>query len=193
MVQAVDTGDFHVEPNELDASYRLADYVFIVCILAFGGAAFFSRDRAGGFLYDDVYYAIAQVPCWSADLRIAGRPETTQPPGSIGNPRFVVLAGSCTRAVFLGAMAVFEMLGCSWPVMNCFGAMHRERGWRDMSVADVFFAFISRWLLSGFPPVFRSVCDMTRSAGGSKAGQSGQLRASNSVGVLSFPCCSQPH
>jgi hypothetical protein len=54
MVQSVDTGDFHAELNEVDTSYRPVDYVFTACILALGALAFFSRDRASGFLYDDV-------------------------------------------------------------------------------------------------------------------------------------------
>ena len=161
MVQAVDTGDFHVEPNELDASYRLADYVFIVCILALGALAFFSRDRAGGFLYDDVYYAdCARSLLERGFYGIAGRPETTQPPGVSAILALLCLAGGCTRAVFLGAMAVFEMLG----FLACYELLRRNAP-RAVAGAtclllmssSLYFALATQWISTCFPFLFATM------------------------------------
>ena len=42
------------QPEQRDTSYRLADFLIIVCILILGALASVSRDRASDFLYDDV-------------------------------------------------------------------------------------------------------------------------------------------
>jgi len=99
------------KPNELDASYRLADYVFIVCILALGRWHFSRAIEPVVSCTTMSTMPIAPGLCWSADF--TALPAARKPPAarSIGNPRFVVPRGSCTRAVFLGAMAGFRDAG----------------------------------------------------------------------------------
>ncbi len=122
MVRTADDGVFHGETvpiadsqsqlKEKNPSYSLVDFLVIASILAFGALAFFSRDRASDFLYDDVYYAdCARSLLERGFYGIADRPETTQPPGVSAILALLCLAGGCTRAVFLSAMAVFEALG----------------------------------------------------------------------------------
>src|SRR5260370_41420202 len=161
MAQSVDIGDFHAEPNDEDTSYRMADYFFIACILALGALAFFSRDRASNFLYDDVYYADC---AWSllegGFYGIAGRPETTQPPGVSAILVLLCLAGGCTRTVFLGAIAVFEMLG----FLACYELLRR---YAPRAVAgaiclllmssSLYFSLSTQWLSTCFPFLFATM------------------------------------
>src|SRR5216683_327392 len=161
MAQSVDIGDFHAEPNDEDTSYRMADYFFIACILALGALAFFSRDRASNFLYDDVYYADC---AWSllegGFYGIAGRPETTQPPGVSAILVLLCLAGGCTRTVFLGAIAVFEMLG----FLACYELLRR---YAPRAVAggiclllmssSLYFSLATQWVSTCFPLLFTTI------------------------------------
>src|SRR6266853_1495963 len=148
MVRTVDDGlfrdeklhsaDFQSQLEETDTSYRRADFLVIACILTLGTLAFFSRDRAPDFLYDDVYYAdCARSLLERGFYGIADRPETTQPPGVSAILALLCLAGGCTRAIFLSAMAVFETLG----FLACYQVLPR---------------FISPSPRSGYPRAFPS-------------------------------------
>ncbi len=161
MAQSVDIGDFHAEPNDEDTSYRMADYFFIACILALGALAFFSRDRASNFLYDDVYYAdCARSLLEGGFYGIAGRPETTQPPGVSAILVLLCLAGGCTRTVFLGAIAVFEMLG----FLACYELLRR---YAPRAVAgaiclllmssSLYFSLATQWISTCFPFLFATM------------------------------------
>ncbi len=120
---APDKLDWQRRPKEEDTSYLLADFLVIACILILGALAFFSRDRASDFLYDDVYYAdCAKSLLARGFYGILDRPETAQPPGVSGILALLCLAGGCTRAVFLSAMAVFETLG----FLVCYELLRRQ-------------------------------------------------------------------
>jgi hypothetical protein len=115
--------NFLAQPEEIEAPHGLADFIFIACILALGALALFSCDRASDFLYDDVYYAdCARSLLERGFYGISDRPETTQPPGVSAVLAVLCLAGGCTRAVFLSAMAIFETLG----FLACYALLGRQ-------------------------------------------------------------------
>jgi hypothetical protein len=149
------TANFRAQPEETDTSYNLADLLVLACILAMGALAFFSRDRASDFLHDDVYYAdCARSLLERGFYGISDRPETTQAPGLSAILALLCLAGGCTRAVFLGAMAIFEALG----FLACYGLLRRQAP-RAVAGAiclllmssSVYFSLATQWVATCFP------------------------------------------
>jgi hypothetical protein len=153
--------DLQHQPIEKDTSYRLADFLVIACILILGALAFFSRDRASDFLYDDVYYAdCAKSLLARGFYGILNRPETTQPPGVSAILALLCRAGGCTRAVFLGAMAVFDTLG----FLACYTLLRRELP-RAIAGAiclllmssSLYFSLATQWISTCFPFLFATM------------------------------------
>jgi hypothetical protein len=149
------------QPEQRDTSYRLADFLIIVCILILGALAFVSRDRASDFLYDDAYY----VDCAKSLLArgfygILDRPETTQPPGVSAALALLCLAGGCTRAAFLSAMAVFETLG----FLACYELLRRlaHRAVAGcicllLMSSSLYFSLATQWISTCFPFLFATM------------------------------------
>jgi hypothetical protein len=146
------------QPEEKITLYRLVDFLIIACILILGALAFFSRDRASDFLYDDVYYAdCAKSLLARGFYGILDRPETTQPPGVSAILALLCIAGGCTRAVFLSAMAVFETLG----FLVCYELLRRLA---NRAVAgticlllmssSLYFSLATQWVSTCFPFLF---------------------------------------
>lgn len=91
---------------------RVRDVAVCGFILAFGVLQFFFSDRIADFLRDDVFYADAARSLLQHGLYgIQNHPETNQPPGLSAILALLCLAGGCSHAVFLRAMAVFQTLG----------------------------------------------------------------------------------
>jgi hypothetical protein len=158
---APDRPDWQRRPKEKDTSYRLADLLVIACILILGALAFFSRDRASDFLYDDVYYAdCARSLLQRGFYGILDRPETTQPPGLSAILALLCLAGGCTRGVFLGAMAILETLG----FLTCYFFLRRLT---NRAVAgsiclllmssSLYFSLATQWVSTCFPFLFATM------------------------------------
>ena len=161
MVRLADTSDFQSQQQETDISYRLPDFLIIASILALGALALFSVNRAGDFLYDDVYYAdCARSLLANGFYGISGRPETTQPPGVSGILALLCLAGGCTHAVFLSAIAVLETLG----FLACYELLRRQL---PRAVAggiclllmssSLHFSLATQWVSTCFPLLFTTM------------------------------------
>ena len=153
--------DTQRQPEEKGTAYRVADFLIIAGILILGALAFFSRDRASDFLYDDVYYAdCAKSVLARGFYGILDRPETTQPPGVSAILALLCLAGGCTRAVFLSAMAVFETLG----FLACYVLLRRLA---NRAVAgsiclllmssSLYFSLATQWVSTCFPFLFATM------------------------------------
>lgn len=158
---APDNQEGQRQTKEKDASYQLADVLIVACILVLGAFAFFSRDRAGDFLYDDVYYAdCAKSLLARGFYGILDRPETTQPPGVSAILALLCFAGACTRAVFLSAMAVFETLG----FLACYALLRRQTP-RVVAGAiclllmssSLYFSLATQWVSTCFPFLFATM------------------------------------
>ncbi len=161
MVRPANTGNSQTPRQEIDTSYRLADFLVIACILTLGALALFSVDRASDFLYDDVYYAdCARSLLERGFYGISDRPETTQPPGVSAILALLCLAGGCTRAVFLGAMAIFETLG----FIACYELLRRQLP-RAVAGAiclllmssSLYFSLATQWVSTCFPFLFATM------------------------------------
>ncbi len=161
MVRPADTANFQTLPQEIDTSYRPADFLVIACILTLGALALFSVDRANDFLHDDVYYAdCAKSLLERGFYGISDRPETTQPPGVSAILALLCLAGGCTRAVFLGAMAIFETLG----FIACYELLRRQLP-RAVAGAvclllmssSAYFSLATQWVSTCFPFLFATM------------------------------------
>jgi hypothetical protein len=158
---APDGLDTQRQPEEKDTSHRMADFLIIAGILVLGALAFFSRDRASDFLYDDVYYAdCAKSLLARGFYGILDRPETTQPPGVSAILALLCLAGGCTRAVFLSAMAIFETMG----FLACYVLLRRLA---NRAVAGsiclllmsstLYFSLATQWVSTCFPFLFATM------------------------------------
>lgn len=158
---ALRSNSFQPVPEEIELSYNLTDALVVISILALGFLAISSHDRARDFLYDDVYYAdCARSLLQRGFYGIADRPETTQPPGVSAILAFLCLAGGCSRAVFLGAMAVFETLG----FLACYGFLRRQL---PRAVAGaiclllmssaLYFSLATQWVSTCFPFLFATM------------------------------------
>jgi hypothetical protein len=103
----------YLAPPEMAPSpRRRADIAVLGLILAFGALQFFYYERAADFLHEDVFYAdAARSLIHHGFYGIDGHPETNQPPGLPAILAILCLAGGCSHAFFLRAMAVFETLG----------------------------------------------------------------------------------
>jgi len=170
MLTSADDGEF---PNgaaktdwrglaaETDPSYQPADFLFVAGILILGTLAFLSRDRASDFLYDDVYYAdCAKSLLARGFYGILDRPETTQPPGVSAILALLCLAGGCTRAVFLSAIAVLDTLG----FLACYTVLRRLAPrvvagsiCLLLMSSSLYFSLATRWVSTCFPLLFATM------------------------------------
>ena len=101
-------GNGATSPSSLDS----IDISVFAVIGAFGALQVIFYQRAGDFLYDDVFYfEAARSLLQHGFYGFNGRPETSQPPGLPTILALLCLARACTHAAFLRAMAVFETLG----------------------------------------------------------------------------------
>jgi hypothetical protein len=146
---------------ESDTSYRLIDFLFIACILILGALAFLSRDRANDFMFDDVYYAdCAKSLLARGFYGILDRPETTQPPGVSAILALLCIAGGCTRAVFLSAIAALETLGfiASYAVLRRL-APRVVAGSICLLLmsSSLYFSLATRWVSTCFPLLFATM------------------------------------
>ena len=101
-------GNGAATPGSLDS----IDIGVFAIIAAFGVLQIFLYQRAGDFLFDDVFYfEAARSMQQHGFYGFNGRTETNQPPGLLAILALLCLARACTHAAFLRAMAVFETLG----------------------------------------------------------------------------------
>jgi hypothetical protein len=101
-------GNGATTPGSLDS----IDIGVFAVIAAFGALQVILYQRAGDFLFDDVFYfEAARSLLQHGFYGFNGRPETNQPPGLPAILALLCLARACTHGAFLRAMAVFETLG----------------------------------------------------------------------------------
>jgi 4-amino-4-deoxy-L-arabinose transferase-like glycosyltransferase len=97
--------------TEVSSSMRRIDILVLALILGVGALQFYFCERAGDFLYDDVFFADAGRSLVDHGFYgINGYPETNQPPGLPWILGLLCLVGGCGHVVFLRTMAVFGTL-----------------------------------------------------------------------------------
>ena len=95
-------------PGSLDS----IDIGVFAVIAAFGVLQIFFYQRAGDFLFADVFYFESERSILQHGFYgFNGRTEKNQPPGLPAILALFCLARACTHAAFLRGMAVFETFG----------------------------------------------------------------------------------